>query len=108
MKVPVVLTGELEDSDFLSDDFFGEDFDEEEEEKEGEGELEVDPSVKWYGPQYCDVVTSMPSACLERSLLELWATVRISTTILPTMLPPCLLPCPPAATTPCSPPCSSP
>ena len=88
MKVPVVLTGELEDSDFLSDDFFGEDFDEEEEEKEGEGELEVDPSVKWYGTQYCDVVTSMPSACLERSLLELWATVRISTTILPTMLPP--------------------
>ena len=70
MDVPVVLTAEVEDA-FSGDDFFStEDEDDKREELE-----EEDPSVQWYGEAYCQVVESMPRACLERSILELWGKV---------------------------------
>ena len=74
MRVPVVLSSLVDDSlaNFLEDDFFGDDFEEEVEEEEDE---EVDPSIQWYHKGYRQVVESMPSACLERSLLELWGEV---------------------------------
>ena len=70
MDVPVVLTAEVEDA-FAGDDFFSTE-DEDDEWKEVE---EEDPSVLWYGEAYCQVVESMPRACLERSILELWGKV---------------------------------
>ena len=75
MRVPVVLTSAVEDSmaNFLGDDFFGEEYEEDAVDEEGE---EPDPSIEWYHKGYCQVVESMPSACLERSLLELWGKVR--------------------------------
>ena len=72
MRVPVVLTAAVEHSNFLGDDFFGDEYDDTIEEKEEE----PDPSIQWYHKGYCEVVESMPSACLERSLLELWGEVR--------------------------------
>ena len=73
MRVPVVLSSLVDEvANFLEDDFFGDDFEEEVEEEEDE---EVDPSIQWYHKGYCQVVESMPSACLERSLLELWGEV---------------------------------
>ena len=77
MRVPVVLTSAVEDSlaNFLGDDFFGEEYEEDTVDEEGE---EPDPSIEWYHKGYCQVVESMPSACLERSLLELWGKVRYS------------------------------
>ena len=72
MRVPVVLTNTVED--FLEDDFFGEENDEDP--VEGEEEEDRDPSIEWYHKGYCQVVDSMPSACLERSFLELWGEVR--------------------------------
>ena len=74
MRVPVVLSSLVDDSvgNFLEDDFFGDDFEEEVEEEE---EKDEDPSIQWYHKGYCQVVESMPSACLERSLLELWGEV---------------------------------
>ena len=70
LSVPVVLAAEVEDA-FSGDDFFSA-----EDEKEEREELEEeDPSVQWYGEAYCQVVESMPSACLERSILELWGKV---------------------------------
>ena len=75
MRVPVVLSSLVDDSvgNFLEDDFFGDDFEEEVEEENEE----VDPSIQWYHKGYCQVVESMPSACLERSLLELWGEVSL-------------------------------
>ena len=75
MRVPVVLTSAVEDSlaNFLGDDFFGEEYDEDPVEEEEE---DRDPSIEWYHKGYCQVLESMPSACLERSLLELWGEVR--------------------------------
>ena len=77
MRVPVVLVNTVEDSiaNFLGDDFFGEDEYEDAVEEEEEEE-EEDPSIEWYYKGYCQVVESMPSACLERSILELWGEVR--------------------------------
>ena len=77
MRVPVVLTTVVEDSvaNFLEDDFFGEEY-EEEADVDEEEESETDPSIEWYHKGYCQVVESMPSACLERSILELWGKVR--------------------------------
>ena len=68
-----MLTNTVED--FLEDDFFGEENDEDPVEGEEEEE-DRDPSIEWYHKGYCQVVESMPSACLERSLLELWGEVR--------------------------------
>ena len=50
---------------------------EDEDEVEEEEDEEVDPSIQWYHKGYCQVVESMPSACLERSLLELWGEVSL-------------------------------
>ena len=77
MRVPVVLTTVVEDSvaNFLEDDFFGEEY-EVEADVDEEEESESDPSIEWYHKGYCQVVESMPSACLERSILELWGKVR--------------------------------
>ena len=72
MRVPVILTSD----DFFGEDFFGEEESDEEDAVDEEGE-EVDPSIEYYHEGlYCQVVESMPSACLERSLLELWGKVR--------------------------------
>mgnify|MGYP003339109106 CR=1 FL=1 len=49
----------------------------EDEEMEESEDEEVDPSIQWYHKGYCQVVESMPSACLERSLLELWGEVSL-------------------------------
>ena len=73
MDVPIVLTAEVEDA-FAGDDFFSTE-DEDDEWKEVEEVEEEDPSVVWYGEAYCQVVESMPRACLERSILELWGKV---------------------------------
>ena len=70
MRVPVVLSSLVDEvANFLEDDFFGDDFEEEVEDE--------DPSIQWYHKGYCQVVESMPSACLERSLLELWGEVSL-------------------------------
>ena len=75
MRVPVVLSSLVDEvANFLEDDFFGDDFEEEVEEEE---EKDEDPSIQWYHKGYCQVVESMPSACLERSLLELWGEVSL-------------------------------
>ena len=37
-----------------------------------DGYADFDPSVALYPDLYCPVVEAMPSACMERSLLEIW------------------------------------
>ena len=74
MRVPVVLTSAVEDF-FGEEDFFEEE--ESEEDAVGEEGEEPDPSIEYYNKGlYCQVVESFESACLERSLLELWGKVR--------------------------------
>ena len=33
----------------------------------------MDPSVEYYPQPYCDILDSMPTACYEFSIFELWA-----------------------------------